>query len=189
MVKVRYGSKIPADLRFIENYGLKLDNSILTGETVPISVTIEHTADDIHETRNVGFMGTFVTEGSGLGIVYATGDDTMMGKVASLAGKTEAKKTLLQQEIQQFVRLIAALALTTGAICMLVWGLWLRVYHPGFLSLSNMLSIDLGGVIVAFVPNGLPVAVTLVLSIIARRMYQQRVLAKNLNTVGNITSY
>ena len=125
-----------------------------------------------------------VTEGEGLGIVYATGDDTMMGRIASLTNQTSGKKTLLQIEIQQFVRLIAIMALTTGTICMIIWAFWLRVYHPGFLSLSNMLSTDMGGVIVAFVPNGLPVAVTLVLSIIAKRMHSQRVLAKNLNTVG-----
>lgn len=184
LIKLKYGSKIPADLRFVEVHGIKLDNSILTGEAMPVQATVDSTDDNINESRNIGLLGTFVVEGTGMGIVYATGDSTMMGRIATLAGKTEGKRTLLQIEIQQFVRLIAFLALTTGSICMLVWAFWLRQSHPGFLTLSNMLAVDMGGVIVAFVPNGLPVAVTLVLSIIAQRMKAQRVLAKNLNTVG-----
>lgn len=186
LVKLKYGNKVPADVRLIKLNGLKLDNSILTGESLVTEATIDSTNINLHESRNVAFMGTLVTEGEAFGIVFAVGDETVMGRIASLTSNTESKPTLLQLEIQRFVLLIAFLALTTGGICMLIWTFWLRKAHPGFLSLSQMLATNLGGVIVAFVPNGLPVAVTLVLSIIAKRMYKQRVLVKNLNTVETL---
>ena len=61
-----------------------------------------------------------VTEGQGYGIVIATGDNTVMGRIAILTGNTRNKKTLLQLEIQRFVRIIAILALSTGTLCMIM---------------------------------------------------------------------
>ena len=58
LVRLKYGSKVPADLRFIQVQGLKIDNSILTGEANPVPASTTATNDDVHETRNVGFMGT-----------------------------------------------------------------------------------------------------------------------------------
>eukprot|EP01137_Pigoraptor_chileana_P008588 Opistho-2@55633 len=185
IVLVKYGNKIPADLRLVDVHGLRVDNSILTGESVPTNCTVEATNNDMHETRNIALMGTYITEGEATGVAIATGERTIMGKVALLASRAKPKSTILQKEIQHFVHIIAALALCTGTICMIVWGAWLRSSFPDFLNLSNMLSTVMG-VIVAYVPEGLPIAVTLVLTIIARRMFRQKVLVKNLTTIETL---
>ncbi len=58
LVKLKYGSKIPADLRFVEVHGIKMDNSILTGEALPIQATVESTDENITDSRNIGLLGT-----------------------------------------------------------------------------------------------------------------------------------
>ncbi|KAL7750759.1 hypothetical protein RI367_003716 [Sorochytrium milnesiophthora] len=185
IVTVEYGNKIPADIRLLEVQGLKLDNSILTGEALPITATVNATDDNIYETRNIALMGTFATEGRGMGVVVRTADRTMMGRVAGLTNQSHIKQTVLQREVQRFVYAIAALSITTAVLCYIWWVAFLNRKHNGFLSLANFMSDDMG-IIVAFVPEGLPIAFTLVLTIIARRMYVQRVLVKSLTTVETL---
>ena len=185
LVCVKYGNAMPADVRYVECSALKVDRSILTGESAPIAGSVESTSDDVHETKNIGLMGTYVTEGECIGVVHAVGDNSMMGKVAALTNRTGSRKTILQLEIDRFVRIIAVLAISTGLLCMLIWGVWLSKQYPNFLSLSAMLSTDMG-IIVAYVPEGLPIAVTLVLSILASRMRLQRILVKSLTTVETL---
>ncbi|ORZ41564.1 hypothetical protein BCR44DRAFT_1423068 [Catenaria anguillulae PL171] len=185
LVHLTYGSKVPADLRIISHTGLKVDNSILTGESLPIHCTVEATDDNVLESHNMVFMGTFVTEGQGIGVVIATGDRTVMGQVASLASRTRVTQTTLQREIIRFSIVIGSLAISTALACFAWYMLALRNWYPTFLDLSTFLSTDMG-VLVAFTPEGLPIAVTVVLTIVARRMFQQRVLVKNLSVVETL---
>jgi len=146
-------------------------------------------------------------EGSGLGVVLNTGSDTLMGQVALLANKSHLKRTILQREILRFTTVIAVLAVFTAISCMILWATWLRVQYPNFLNLSNMLATDMG-VIVSFVPEGFPIgkhslfdlrgvltyhpvsslraAVTLILTIIARKMKSQQILVKSLTIVETL---
>jgi len=80
---------------------------------------------------------TSVVEGTATGVVFETGDHTLMGKVAKMANKGHEKKSILQHEIQRFTVIIASLALTTAVICMIVWAAWLRVDVRRFLSSSS----------------------------------------------------
>jgi len=109
----------------------------------------------------------------------------MMGRVAKLSQHSVKRMTTLQWEIQRFVLYIAFFAILTAAACLAYWGGYLQHAYPGFLNISLMLSTDMG-VLVAYVPEGLPIAVTLVLTIIAHRMRLQRVLVKSLTTVETL---
>lgn len=84
-MKIELGKKIPADLRIIDSQGMKVDNSSLTGETDLLTRSSKCTNDNPLETKNVAFFSTLCREGSGTGVVFATGDKTFIGQVANLA--------------------------------------------------------------------------------------------------------
>ncbi|ORY05462.1 calcium ATPase [Basidiobolus meristosporus CBS 931.73] len=187
VVYLTYGNKVPADARVISCSDLKFDKSVLTGECDPIPATVDMTDENYLESKNVALMGTLTTNGSGIGVVVSTGDNTVMGKIAKLSSNAGTSKSLLQIEISRFVKLIAAMSFTTSAFVMILWAAWLRRSYPNFLNLSTAL-VNAIAVLVAFVPEGLPVAVTLTLTLVARKMQQQKVLVKNLTTVETLGS-
>ncbi|CAG8639542.1 12195_t:CDS:2 [Racocetra persica] len=187
LVLLKIGAKVPADVRIINQVDLKFDKSVLTGENKPVNATVEMTDDIYLESRNIGLMGTLITNGEGLGIVVATGDRTVMGKIAKLSSSTSQERSILQKEITSFVIIITCLAITTAALTLIVWAAWLRVDYPNFIDLSGAL-VNSIGVLVAYVPEGLPIAVTLTLTLVARKMAKQKVLVKNLTVVETLGS-
>ncbi|KAK9716972.1 hypothetical protein K7432_006518 [Basidiobolus ranarum] len=187
IVYLSYGNKVPADARVISCSDMKFDKSVLTGESDPVNATVDMTDENYLESKNIALMGTLITNGEGMGIVVSTGDNTVMGKIAKLSSNAGHSRTLLQIEITRFVRIIAALSISTATFVIIIWVAWLRRSYPNFLNLSTAL-VNAIAVLVAFVPEGLPVAVTLTLTLIARRMQQQKVLVKNLTTVETLGS-
>ncbi|CAO3600084.1 unnamed protein product [Absidia cylindrospora] len=188
IVHIKMGDKIPADIRLLQvSDDLKFDRSVLTGESEAIPGSIDATNDNVLESHNMAMMGTHCLNGNGTGVVISIGDKTMMGKIARLSLDDPAKRTILQTEILRFVLIIASLSISVGLICLITWAAWLRVDYPDYLSVSNAL-IDVISVIVAFVPEGMPVAVTLCLTLIARRMQKANVLCKVLTTVETLGS-
>lgn len=189
IVHLNLGDKVPADIRLIEVQGLKLDTSILTGESEPVTCTCEFTDQNFMESKNIAFMGTSVVEGSAIGIVTNTGANTIMGSITKASSRTKQANSgsALHKEIRRFVLVVAMLAISTGMLCVFVWLGWLRKSYPNFLSKSAITTTALG-VIVAYVPEGLPVCITIALSLIAKRMSNQNVLAKSLMTVETLGS-
>jgi sodium/potassium-transporting ATPase subunit alpha len=209
VVYIKMGNKVPADVRLIQvSDDLRFDRSILTGESEPIAGSVDATDPNFLETQNIAMMGTHCVNGSATGIVIGTGDSTMMGKIARLSAANTNQRTLLQIEILRFVLIIAGLSISVGIICLIAWAAWLRVDFPTYLTLPNAL-IDVISVIVAFVPEGklrymmrytisdclltvitlgMPVAVTLCLTLIANRMAKNNVLCKVLTTVETLGS-
>ncbi|RCI05193.1 hypothetical protein CU098_001984 [Rhizopus stolonifer] len=188
VVHIRMGNKIPADLRLIRvSDDLKFDRSVLTGESEAIPGTVDATDDNVLESHNVAMMGTHCLNGSAVGVVVSTGDNTLMGKIARLSLSDPNVRTTLQVEILRFVIIIAVLSISVGVICLITWAAWLRRDYPDFLSVSNAL-IAVISVIVAFVPEGMPIAVTLCLTLIAHRMQRNNVLCKVLTTVETLGS-
>jgi sodium/potassium-transporting ATPase subunit alpha len=188
IVHIKMGDKIPADLRLVQvTDDVKFDRSILTGESDAIPGTVDATDDNVLETHNVAMMGTHCVNGSAIGVVTSTGDRTMMGRIAKLSLSDTGALTTLQIEIRRFVLIIATLSITVGTICISTWAGWLRVAYPGYLSLSAALVATIS-VLVAFVPEGMPVAVTLCLTLIANRMKKSNVLCKVLTTVETLGS-
>lgn len=154
IVYIKMGNKIPADMRLIQvSDDLRFDRSILTGESEAIAGSVDSTDPNFLETHNIAMMGTHCVNGSAMGIVIGTGDNTMMGKIAKLSATSSNQRTLLQIEILRFVLIIAGLSISVGIICLIAWAAWLRVTFPDYLTLPNAL-IDVISVIVAFVPEG-----------------------------------
>lgn len=181
------GQRIAADMRFLALPGeVKVDRSMLTGESDPIKCTVDKTDDNYLESRNVALMGTMCVSGAGgQAIVTAVGDDTVFGRLAKNASKPRTGRTTLEQEIFYFVLTISSLALALAVICLIIWGAFLRRKHPDFMSVSQML-VNVVSIVVAFIPEGLPISVTLSLTVIAGKMRKARVLAKTLSVVETL---
>jgi len=115
-------------------------------------------------------MATMITNGTGKGIVIKTGANTMIGSIATLTSGAKEEKTTLQKEITNFVIIIAVLAVSTVAVCLILWGVWINKTHPSFQTTPNMV-INAIAILTAFVPTGLPIAVTLSLLLVARKVF------------------
>jgi sodium/potassium-transporting ATPase subunit alpha len=128
------------------------------------------TDDNYTESKNIAFMATMITNGTGKGIVIKTGANTTIGSIASLTSGAKEEKTTLQKEINNFVIVIAILAITTVTTCLIVWAVWIRETHPKFIT-TPMMVINAIAILTAFVPTGLPIAVTLSLLLVARKVH------------------
>ena len=122
LVHIKAGNKMPADMRFLEvSQDAKFDRSVLTGESVPISATVEHTDTNYLETHNIGLQGTHCIIGSCLGLVVATGDKTVFGHIASLTNEPKAKMTTMEREILNFVLVIVSIMATMIVLIIILW--------------------------------------------------------------------
>ncbi|EFB23739.1 hypothetical protein PANDA_020289, partial [Ailuropoda melanoleuca] len=180
LVEVKGGDRIPADLRLISSQGCKVDNSSLTGESEPQFRSPEFTHESPLETRNICFFSTNCVEGTARGVVIATGDSTVMGRIASLTSGLVAGKTPIAAEIEHFIHLITAVAVSLGVS---FFGLSLILGY-GWLEAV----IFLIGIIVANVPEGLLATVTVCLTLTAKRMARKNCLVKNLEAVETLGS-
>ncbi|CAF1094455.1 unnamed protein product [Rotaria sordida] len=180
IVEIQRGNRIPADIRIIRAHGLKVDNSSLTGECEPQVRGIEYTNDDILETRNLAFFGTFAVEGSCIGVVIRTGDKTFIGRIANLTAGIERGHTPIAVEITHFIRIITIIAVVVGVIfciCSLFLG---YTYVEAVVFLIS--------IIVAQVPEGLLATVTVCLTLTAQRMARKNCLVKNLEAIETLGS-
>ncbi|XP_023103617.2 sodium/potassium-transporting ATPase subunit alpha-4 isoform X3 [Felis catus] len=180
LVEVKGGDRIPADLRLISAQGCKVDNSSLTGESEPQSRSPDFSHENPLETRNICFFSTNCVEGTARGVVIATGDSTVMGRIASLTSGLEMGKTPIAVEIERFIHLITAVAVFLGVS---FFGLSLSLGY-GWLEAV----IFLIGIIVANVPEGLLATVTVCLTLTAKRMARKNCLVKNLEAVETLGS-
>ncbi|KAJ3126328.1 hypothetical protein HK100_010313 [Physocladia obscura] len=186
IIELKLGTKIPCDCVFFECASdLSVDRAILTGESVPVSASTHATESSFMESKNVGLMGTLIVNGSGRAVAVFTGDNTVMGKIATLSGKKKTERTLLQKEVDVFVAFVASIAIGCGVICLLVWKFYLMKLPKPQYNLIGMLG-NVCGIIVAFVPEGLPISMSVTLTLIARRMAKQFVLVKNLTTIETL---
>ncbi|KAI5239616.1 putative Na/K ATPase alpha 1 subunit [Aureobasidium subglaciale] len=186
IVKISIGNKVPADVRLLATSGdVRFDRSMLTGESDEIEGAVESTDKNFLESRNIGLMGTMVTNGSATGIVVLTGKDTCMGRISSAMAGAKEKPTLIQLEINRFVKIIVCLTVVLALAILLTWVGWLRRDHPAYMSTVAMLN-NVMGCVVAFIPEGMPVAVALTLMMVARRMKSSNILPKGLSTVETL---
>jgi len=155
------------------------------GESLPIAGTIDSTDDNYLETHCIGLQGTHCISGSGLGVVVSTGDKTVFGQIAKLTNKPNNELTTLQKELLRFVIIICSMALSMIVIVLILWGTWLRKDYPNWITVPNLI-VDLVSIAVAFVPEGLPIALTATLTITAGLMRKNKILCKSLKTVETL---
>ncbi|KAJ5782386.1 hypothetical protein N7457_004160 [Penicillium paradoxum] len=186
VVHIGMGNKVPADMRLLSSSGdVRFDRAILTGESDEIEGTIDHTDSNFLETRNIALMGTVVTNGNAIGVVVLTGSCSVMGRIASMTAGVKQKPTLIQREINRFVTIIVVLTVCLALLILFTWLGWLHKDHPSYMSVVAMLN-NVMGCIVAFIPEGVPVAVALTLMMIAQRMKKTNILPKGLSTVETL---
>merc|ERR1711971_382014 len=180
IVDIKFGDRVPADLRVIEARGFKVDNSSLTGESEPQQRTPEFTHDNPLETKNIGFFSANAVEGTAVGMVVNIGDDTVMGRIAGLASGLESDETPIAKEIAHFIHIITGVAVFLGVTFFLI------AFILGYNWLDAV--IFLIGIIVANVPEGLLATVTVCLTLTAKRMASKNCLVKNLEAVETLGS-
>jgi len=180
IVEIKFGDRVPADVRVIEARGFKVDNSSLTGESEPQSRSPEFSAENPLETKNLAFFSTNAVEGTCKGIVISIGDNTVMGRIAGLASGLETGETPIAKEIAHFIHIITAVAVFLGVTFFVI------AFILGYHWLDAV--VFLIGIIVANVPEGLLATVTVCLTLTAKRMAAKNCLVKNLEAVETLGS-
>ena len=114
--------------------------------------TLESTSDNALETRNLALTSTFVVQGNCTGVVFAIGDQSVMGRIVAMSGETKFKLTTVQKEVWFFTKIVSTLALGLFCISLIVWAAWLRKSYPGYENASQAI-INSIGCLTAFVPQ------------------------------------
>lgn len=184
VILLESGQRIPADARLVESYGLEVDESSLTGESLPIpKVTNLMLPEDtpLAERQTLVFAGTLQTRGRGSAIVFATGMKTELGRVADLASAGKPPRTPLQRTMRELTRWMVWLALGFSTLVPLLG--WLR----GGQSPQQML---LTGFSLAFatIPEELPILITIVLALGAYRLSQRQAIVKHLRAAETLSA-
>jgi len=161
---------------------MRVDNSSLTGETEALirDHEISPPGTKVLESTRVAFSGTECKQGSGIGIVFAVANETVIGAIANLADQAESAETPLSIEIHRFILIVSAVAITLG-VTFFLFGV-----AYGYDIITNLVFAI--GIIVANVPEGLLATVTVSLALTAQRMSKKFVLVKNLESVETLGS-
>ncbi len=179
IVIIEEGDNIPADLRIIESYDLKVDESALTGESFPVEKVSGAIETESEDPSNAAFMETDVSSGRGKGVVVEIGMDTEIGKIAEMI-QEEEEETPLHQKISRLGRNLGILALV---VCSIVFVL---LYFQGTPIVDTLLTaISLA---VASVPEGLPAILTLTLALGMQRMARNNAIVRRLLAVETLGS-
>lgn len=178
------GRYIPCDLRLIETANLKIEESALTGESVPVdkdaTLILEDKNVPLGDQKNMAFMSTLVSHGRGIGVAVATGMTTEIGKVASLLKESKKELTPLQRKLEHLGKLLGIVAL---GICSLIFFIGLLQKRDLFEMFLTAISLA-----VAAVPEGLPAIVTIVLALGVQRMIKENAIIRKLPAVETLGS-
>ena len=181
------GDRVPSDARLVEAVNLQVDESALTGESVPVSKGVMALAGErpLGDRVNMVYMGSAVTYGRGLALATATGMATEMGAIAGLIQRADPSDTPLQKELARVGRQLGILVLVISVIVFVT-----GVVARGATSFEAMLGMFLFAVAlaVAAIPEGLPAIVTVALAIGVRRMAERRAIVRKLPAVETLGS-
>ncbi len=182
VVLLQSGDRVPADLRLFQVKGLQVDESPLTGESLPVYKHADPLDYDVAlaDRRNQAFAGTAVTSGSAEGLVWATGDKTETGRIAWLIAEAVELSTPLTRKIAAFSKLLLWIILSLS----------LLAFAVGLLRGEPPIDIFMAAVALAVgaIPEGMPAAVTIVLAIGVGRMAKRRAIIRKLPAVETLGS-
>lgn len=175
------GDRIAADARIIEAVSLEVEESTLTGESIPVkkrALDMLPPSSQLGDRRNMVYMGTRVTRGRGQGIVVATGMATEMGKIAGLIQSIRSEETPLQRRLSELGKHLVFICLALCAVIVLL----------GVLRGESLLPMLLAGVTlaVAAIPEGLPAIVTICLALGVERMARRKAIMRKLASVETL---
>ena len=179
------GDRVPADCRIIELRALEIDESALTGESVPVSKEVFPIRDSnvpLAERKNIAFMSTVVTRGRASALVVATGMSTQMGKISEMVESADDESTPLQEKLEEVARNLGYIALGISVLVFLIGILEGKELFEMFLTTVS--------IAVAAIPEGLPAIVTLSLAFGVQRMAKKNAIIRRLpacETLGSAT--
>ncbi len=182
IVLLQSGDKVPADMRLFQIRDLQVDESALTGESVPVDKkpdVLDHDTG-LADRRNMAYASTLVTYGQGAGIVVTIGDTTEVGRISELISSTETLETPLVRKIARFshILLYAILALAT-----ITFAVGLIRGQSAFDMFMAAVALAVGAI-----PEGLPAAMTITLAIGVARMARRRAIIRKLTAVETLGS-
>lgn len=184
IVHITMGSRVPADGRIIEATGLRVDEAILTGESLPEEKFSGELAQQVPlaDRTNCVYGGTLVTQGNALVLVTATGMQTEFGKIANLVGTTEREATPLQKAVHKLAWII-----TIGVAGLVAWIFVLGISRGEAIGEMFVVSI---AVAVGAIPEALPIGLTAILAVGVERLARRKGIMRNLTaaeTLGSTT--
>lgn len=183
VVLLESGNKVPADIRLIKSTQLNVEEALLTGESLPVAKTsqpLEPSELPLGDRANMVFAGTTVLTGRATGVVVATGMHTEIGRIAASLQYLEPTKAPLVERMEAFTQKISVVTLITCLFIGVV-GYWQGM------SLTQVLFLAVA-VAVSAIPEGLPIAMTVALSIGTRRMAKRNVIIRKLTAVEGLGS-
>jgi len=185
IIRLRSGDRVPADIRLLEAVSLSIEESALTGESLPAEKNPEPVegVDGVGDRTGMAFSGTMVTAGRGTGVVTATGAETEIGRISTMISEVETLATPLTKQMDRFGKILSAV-IVFMAVTMWFIGRMLHDFTTGELFLSSI------GFAVAAIPEGLPAVLTITLALGVQRMASRNAITRKLNaveTLGSVT--
>ncbi len=179
------GDRVPADLRLLESKDLAVDESLLTGESIPQNKGVQPVPADapLAERRSMAYSGSLVTRGQGVGVVVATGEATEIGRIGRLLREVTSLRTPLLTKLDRFARVLTLATLFLASLAFAL-GLW-RGYPWLEMFLASV------GLAVAVIPEGLPAILTITLAVGVQRMARRQAIIRRLpavETLGAVTA-
>ncbi len=182
LVLIEAGDKVPADLRLLQIGELQVDESALTGESVPVAKdeVVLPAATPVADRRNMVYSGTLVTHGSGTGVVVASGAETELGEIHRLVGIADTLATPLTRKLTWFSKVLTVVILGLAG---LAFGVGMLRGEPASEMFTAAVALAVGAI-----PEGLPAAVTITLAIGVSRMARRRAVVRRLPAVETLGS-
>jgi len=182
VVLLQSGDRVPADLRLLRIRDLQIDESALTGESVPVEKAVEALPPDtsLAERRNLAFSSSLVTYGTGIGVVVATGDTTQIGRISEMIASVEDLATPLTRRIARFSQVLLGAIL---AVSLLTFAVGVTRGQPWFETFLAVVALAVGAI-----PEGLPAAMTIMLAIGVSRMARRHAVIRRLPAVEALGS-
>lgn len=183
IVLLEAGDKVPADIRLIRSHGLKVQEAILTGESVPVEKSNTPVAADapLGDRLCMAYSGTLVTAGQGRGVVIATGARTEIGRISSMLSQVETLTTPLVRQMDTFAKWLTLFILMVAGL-LLIFGYFVEQYT--FLDMF----MAVVGLSVAAIPEGLPAVLTITLAISVQAMARRNAIVRRLPAIETLGS-
>ena len=185
IVILEAGDRVPADLRMIKARNLRIDEAILTGESVPVDKDIApvQAVAALGDRFSMAFSGTFVAAGQGIGVVATTGAATELGRISSMISAVKRLATPLVQQMDHFARQVT-LAVLAVSVLVFAYAVFVQSYpyDEAFMAVV--------GLAVAAIPEGLPAVMTITLAVGVQRMASRNAIIRRLpavETLGSVT--
>ncbi|KAI1703335.1 e1-E2 ATPase domain-containing protein [Ditylenchus destructor] len=178
IIRIKNGSRVPADARIIACPQLKLEASSITGESEPVEYQTEEVREgtSLFDGRNVAFNGALCVDGEGIGVVIRVASQTVIGQIADMTTGQSKKKSRLEMQVRRYVIFLVYLVCTVSTTVFLAGAIIRKWKNPIGLLTHGFLVIAVG-----MIPAGLPATVTSLLTVVSRRLAKKNVYLKRLD--------